>query len=128
MACDIQELIQSPPQVWQNFNPEMITAMQVILMCDALNGQNVTDINLNELQQRVCCFQAFGLNKLLGMWTVLFAQILNVAATGASQIVYYTGDDPNTDGVVPPNQLGPALAIKPYSTTYTWDNVNFLWT
>ena len=46
---------------------------------------------------------------------------------GNGQIVYYTGADPNSDGVTPANQGAAAIAVKPGATTYTWDSVGLIW-
>lgn len=47
---------------------------------------------------------------------------------GGGQIVAYTGDDPNSDGVLPANVNQIALAAKPFSTTYTWSVALQTWT
>ena len=45
----------------------------------------------------------------------------------ASQIVYYTTTDPNTDGVVPPDQTKAAIAVKPGATSFVWDSNLLTW-
>lgn len=64
----------------------------------------------------------------LKMATVASACASTGGGGGSGQIVYYTGTDPNSDGVLPANQNAAAIAVKPGSTTYTWDNVNLIWT
>jgi hypothetical protein len=64
----------------------------------------------------------------LKMATVASACLGTGGGGGSGQIVYYTGADPNSDGVVPANQAAAAIAVKPSATTYTWDNVNLIWT
>lgn len=47
---------------------------------------------------------------------------------GSSQIVPYTGANPNADGVKPGNTQAAAIAVKPASTTWTWSVAGQTWT
>ena len=60
------------------------------------------------------------------MENVLLDQIA-AGGVGTGQIVAYTGNDPNTDGVFPANRNAPAIAVKPNNTTYTWSVANQDW-
>ena len=46
---------------------------------------------------------------------------------GGSQIVAYTGANPNADAVVPPDQTKAAIAVKPNSAIYTWNTDTLTW-
>lgn len=46
---------------------------------------------------------------------------------GIGEIVRYTTTGPTADGVTPNNQNGEAIAVKPGSTTFTWDSTLHVW-
>jgi hypothetical protein len=46
---------------------------------------------------------------------------------GASQIVPYTGANPNADGVKPANTALAAIAVKPTGTLYVWNVATQVW-
>lgn len=65
---------------------------------------------------------------------VLLGKILNATLAGggggggAQGNLTYTGTDPNSDGIVPPNPaIGGWLAVKPGSAIYVWSVANQDW-
>lgn len=127
MACDLTVLLKQP-QIWNSLDDNTIICVQIALMCDALDGIDTSTFDLKEITARVSCINKLAPNTIMGMWTTLFGQLLAMGSSLHNQIVYYSGADPNSDGIVPPNPNSAAIAVKPGQTTYVWDNVNFIWT
>lgn len=131
MACDINAQDQLT-QAWNRPDPKTIVAIQCGLMCDALNGVDVTtELNPIALQQRYNCFARLSMSQLMGIWTTLWAQflkIINAGVAGTGQIVNYNVD-PNAEGVTPANPLAGAFAY-PFNgggTIFQWKPPNGPW-
>ncbi len=125
MVCDLNALAQGT-QPWNRLDPKVILAIQIGLMCDALNGIDPTsELDPMTLSERLNCFSVLSVNQLMGIWTILWAewlQIISTAASGGGQIVNYTVD-PNTELKKPANVNLPALAYPDAAiggTTFQW--------
>ena len=96
-------------------------------MCDALDGVDTSEFNLLIMVARVSCINKLATNTIMGMWTELFGDLLSVAAQGGGQIRNFTAD-PNTEGVIPANPQGPAVAYPVGGgTLWQWDVANQIW-
>ncbi len=85
--------------------------MKLALLAQLVQGQNpMADVTPQGLLDQAKCYQCFGMG---GMWQLmelaLLAQLVG-AGLGNGQLVAYSGNDPNSDGVVPNNPNAPALA------------------
>lgn len=127
MACDLTVLLKQP-QIWNSLDDNTILCIQIALMCDALDGIDTSTFDLKEMVARVSCINKLAPNTIMGMWTTLFGQILASGTAIGNQVMYYSGTDPNSDGIVPINPNAAAIAVKPGSSSYVWDNVNLTWT
>ena len=98
-----------------------------------LTANPMADTSPQTLLAAASCYQCYAANPYalkmieLGMLNLL-VQNGGGGLGGAGQIVAYTGNDPNSDGVKPANINAPAIAVKPGATTYTWDPVAHTWT
>lgn len=110
--CDLTALAQDT-QPWNRIDTKVILAIQCALMCDALNGIDPTsELDPMTLSERLNCFSVLSVNQLMGIWTILWAEFLEIAMSNVGsggQIVYYT-NDPNTELKKPLNVNLPALA------------------
>lgn len=93
----------------------------------ALSLNPMADVTAQTLIASGNCYNCYGNLALIEL--ALLALIVNQGlGGGSSQIVAYTGANPNADGVKPPNTQAQAIAVKPSSTTYTWSVAAQTWT
>jgi hypothetical protein len=129
LATDAQSLL-SQASCYECFGVGgQLELMKIALLAQLVKGQNpMADTSPQTLLDQAKCYLCYG---NAGMWQLmelaLLAQLVG-SGIGNAQIVLYSGADPNSDGVVPANQNAPAIAVKPGSTTYTWDPVGHTWT
>ncbi len=133
MATDAQSLI-SQANCYECFavNPYTARLMQLALLKQiVLNGNPMADTSPQTLLTNAQCFECYATSPYLLqlMELSLLVQITNNSSAGgsASQIVAYTGANPNADGVKPPNLNASAIAVKPNSPVYTWNIATQLW-
>lgn len=99
-------------QLVQAIDPSMDTSPKTLLaqaQCFACYGNSPALLSLMELGLLAIIAQTGG-------------------GGGGTQVVAYTGADPNSDGVTPTNLNAAAIALKPSATVYVWDPVNHIWT
>lgn len=128
MATDPQTLLSAAncytcqlPGEWQLMKLSLLR--QILLQLSPM-----ADTSPQALLSQANCYNCYG----PGLWPLLelalLSQIVNQGmGGGSSQIVAYTGANPNSDGVKPPNLNAPAIAVKPNGTTYTWSIADQMW-
>lgn len=133
MACDINE-ITADANIWEQFSPAQMMAMQIVLMCDALNGidPRVTVQNPKALVTRINCLICLNDKRMTGafiiMMTQWWASMLSTGGLGSGAVRQYA-TDPNVEGVLPLDQDSPAVAYQQDGAgpIYTWNTTSHLW-
>lgn len=135
MACDINDIIHDA-NLWEQFSPNQVMAMQIILMCDALNGidPRVTVGDPKTLVTRINCLSAGCLSgkRLMGAYIIMMTQwwasMLSTGGLGSGAVRQYA-TDPNVEGVVPLDQDSPAVAYQQDGAgpIYTWNTTTHVW-
>lgn len=122
MACDPNTLLAEATCFNCNISGAMFDAVEIVLLCAINDGDAMACDPQTLITQASCLLTCIPPGMMPAIKLSLLCQILAAGGggAGASQIVAYTTTDPNTDGVVPPDLTKPAIAVKPFATTYVW--------
>jgi hypothetical protein len=118
-TCSVQTLLQNPCLCEVTVSPAKMA--KLALLCKIYNAVTMASCDVPTLMSRAKCFCQVTTKPVDMLELQLLCEISAAFDSGgASQIVYYTGANPNSDGVRPANTQKAAIAVKPGGTTYVW--------
>ena len=113
--CTPAQLVDLAKCLACGMSEKQLLAALVVLLCQS-NNMTCTAPQLNALGSPF--MQQMTHTQMLAAMVALLCNL--GSSSSASQIVPYTGTDPNSDGVFPADRQSPAIAVKPFNTTYVW--------
>jgi len=132
MAATAPQTLLTGGRCYDCYGAGTVQMMRLSLLANiltALNPMAATDPQ--SLLTYGKCFDCYGANGVQMMELALLDQILLASGGGGGggvgEVLNYTTTGPTADGVFPSDLNAAAIAVKPDSTTFTWDSTLHVW-
>lgn len=123
MACEAADILNDLPCLQCAIPAGLVGYVALALMCRIADGNSMS-CDPADLVEEARCLQCAIPAGLLGYAQLAkLCDISGGGGGGGGAVMTYTGDDPNTDGIIPTDPTKPALCYKSdgSAATYSWD-------